>query len=227
MVPDELPGLEGEAGPLRRFVTRAEMREIDRRAVEERGIPADVLMENAGRAIADVVSERVSPACPVVAVCGRGSNGGDGFVAARLLAERGFEVEVLPLEDGYDAASPAGRAAKKAFEHEGVEFVGRLKKRAMACVIDAIFGTGLSRDVTGRERDLIREINALDRDYFPVIAADIPSGLDADTGLPQGIAIKASATVTMGWPKLGFQQPGAHAWLGEIIVADIGFPKDL
>ena len=208
-------------------MTRAEMREIDRRAVEERGIPADVLMENAGRAIADVVSERVSPACPVIAVCGRGANGGDGFVAARLLAERGFEVEVLPLEDGYDASTPAGRAAKKAFERDDVEFVSRLKKRAMGCVIDAMFGTGLSREVTGRERDLILEINRLPRDYFPVVAADIPSGLDADTGLPLGVAVKASATVTMGWPKLGFSQSGAAHYVGELIVADIGFPADL
>jgi hydroxyethylthiazole kinase-like uncharacterized protein yjeF len=226
MVPDEIPGVEGEAAPLKRAVTRAQMRELDRRAIEERRIPADVLMENAGRAVADVVSERVSPACPVIAVCGRGSNGGDGFVAARLLADRGFEVEVLPLEDGYDPATPAGRAAKKAYEHEGVEFVGRLKKRAMGCVIDAIFGTGLSREVAGAERELIREINALNRDWFPVIAVDIPSGLDADSGLPLGVAIKASATVTMGWPKAGFQRPGSRAWLGELIVADIGFPKD-
>jgi hydroxyethylthiazole kinase-like uncharacterized protein yjeF len=203
------------------------MREIDRRAIEERGIPADVLMENAGRAIAAVVGERISPSCPVVAVCGRGNNGGDGFVAARLLAEGGYEVEVLPLEDGYDASTPAGRAAKAAFEHEGVEFVSRLKKRGMACLIDAIFGTGLARPVTGREHALIREINALSRDYFPVIAADIPSGLDADTGRPLGIAVKASATVTMGWPKIGFTAPGASAYVGELIVADIGFPPDL
>jgi NAD(P)H-hydrate epimerase len=210
-----------------RAVTRAEMREIDRRAIEERGIPADVLMENAGRAIADVLSERISPACPVVAVCGRGNNGGDGFVAARLLAERGFEVEVLPLEEGYDESTPAGRAAKAAFERDDIEFVSRLKKRAMAAVIDAIFGTGLSRDVSGRERDLILEINRLPRDYFPVVAADIPSGLDADTGRPLGAAVKASATVTMGFPKVGFSAPGAGAFVGELIVADIGFPKDL
>lgn len=210
-----------------RTVTRAEMRELDRRAIEERGIPADVLLENAGRAIADVVSERVSPACPVVAVCGRGNNGGDGFVAARLLAERGYEVEVLALEEGYDASTPAGRAAKAAFERDDVEFVSRLKKRAMAAVIDAIFGTGLSREVTGRERGLILEINRLPRDYFPVVSADIPSGLDADTGRPLGVAVNASATVTMGFPKAGFYKPGASAYLGELIVADIGFPPDL
>lgn len=212
---------------MRTYVTRAEMREIDRRAIEERGIPADVLMENAGRAVADVVTSRISPACPVIAVCGRGSNGGDGFVAARLLADRGFEVEVLPLEDGYDASTPAGRMAKAAFEHEGIEFVTRLKKRAMACLIDALFGTGLSRPVIGRPHALIREMNDLDRAMFPIVAADLPSGLDADTGLPLGIAVHASATVTFGWPKLGFRQPGATAYLGEVIVADIGFPPDL
>jgi ADP-dependent NAD(P)H-hydrate dehydratase / NAD(P)H-hydrate epimerase len=210
-----------------RSVTRAQMREIDRRAVEERGIPADVLMENAGRAIADVAAERISPACPVIAVCGTGSNGGDGFVAARLLAERGFEVEVLPIRDGYDASTPAGRAAKAAFEHEGIEFVTRFKKRAMACVIDAIFGTGLARPVIGREHALIREMNALPREWFPILAADIPSGLDADTGRPLGIAVQAAATVAMGWPKAGFEAHGARVYVGELIVADIGFPADL
>ena len=210
-----------------RHVTRAEMRELDRRAIEERGIPAATLMENAGRAVADLIAERISPSCPVVAVCGRGSNGGDGFVAARLLAERGFEVEVFPLEDGYDASTPAGAAAKAAFETEGIEFVTRLKKRAMACVIDAIFGTGLARPVIGLEHARIREMNALPREYFPIIAVDVPSGLDADTGRPLGIAVHASATVTMGWPKIGFTQPGASAYLGEVVVADIGFPKDL
>jgi hydroxyethylthiazole kinase-like uncharacterized protein yjeF len=219
--------VEGEAAPVKPAVTRAQMREIDRRAVEERKIPVDVLMENAGRAVAELVAERVSPACPVVAVCGRGNNGGDGFVAARLLAERGYEVEVFPLEEGYDASTAAGRAAKAAFERDDVEFVTRLKKRAMGCVIDALFGTGLAREVSGRERELILEINRLPRDYFPVVAVDIPSGLDADTGRPLGVAVKASATVTLGWPKVGFAQPGAAAYVGELVVADIGFPPDL
>jgi NAD(P)H-hydrate epimerase len=208
-----------------RHVTREEMQEIDRRAVEEYGIPAETLMENAGRAVADAVADRISPACPVVAVCGRGNNGGDGFVAARILAERGYEVEVLALGKSYDPSTAAGRNWERV--REVLPFVGRLKTRPMAVLVDAIFGTGLSRPVEGRERDLIREMNALDRRWFPVVAVDIPSGLDANTGKPLGAAVEASATVTMALPKSGFKSAEARRHLGELIVADIGFPPEL
>ena len=208
-----------------RHVTREEMQEIDRRAVEEFGIPVETLMENAGRAVADAVAERISPACPVVAVCGRGNNGGDGFVAARLLAERGYEVEVLALGKSYDSSTATGRNWERV--REALPFVGRLKTRPMAVLVDAIFGTGLSRPVEGRERDLIREMNALDRRWFPVVAVDIPSGLDANTGKPLGAAVEASATVTMALPKAGFKSAEARRHLGELIVADIGFPPAL
>ena len=209
-----------------RHVTREQMQAIDRRAIDELKIPVDELMERAGRAVADVAAERVSPACPVVVVCGKGNNGGDGYVAARLLAERGYEVEILPLEEGYDASTPAGRAAEKAMAVDGLEVVGRLKKRPMALIVDAIFGTGLTREVKGRERALIAEMNALDARWFPILAVDIPSGLDANTGRPLGIAVKAAATVTMGLPKIGFTKPGASAYVGEVIVADI-FPPEV
>jgi len=208
-----------------RYVTREEMREIDRLATERFGIPPETLMENAGRAVAEVVAERASPACPVVAVCGRGNNGGDGFVAARLLAERGFEVEVLALGEAWDPQTPAGRNWRRA--RERVPFVTDLKRRPMAVLVDALFGTGLSRPVEGRERDLILRINGLDRRWFPVVAVDIPSGLDANTGRPLGAAVEASVTVTMGLPKAGFRAPEARRHLGELIVADIGFPPEL
>src|SRR5262245_1812352 len=97
-----------------RHVTREEMREIDRLAVEKYGIPVDALMENAGRAVADLVCERISPTAPVVVVCGKGNNGGDGFVAARLLADRGYGVEVLATEPTYDPATPTGRNWERA-----------------------------------------------------------------------------------------------------------------
>lgn len=210
-----------------RAVSRAEMREIERRAIEERGIPADVLMENAGRALADVVLERISPSCPVTAICGVGANGGDGFAAARLLSGAGFEVEVLALEDSADLASAAGRMHDAARSIPEIDFVGRLKRRPMALLIDAIFGIGLSREVKGRERALILEMNALDPRWFPIVAADVPSGLDADTGRALGVAVKASATVTMGLPKLGLLQAHARDHVGELIVAPVGFPADL
>ena len=209
-----------------RYVTREEMQEIDRRAIEERKVPVDTLMGNAGKAVADLIEERISRDCPIVAVCGRGNNGGDGFVAARLLAEREFEVEVIALQKSYDLGTPTGRAWHVARESE-IHFAGRFKRRPMTCVIDAIFGTGLSRPVVGEERALIREMNSFDKRWSPIIAVDIPSGLDADTGRPLGIAVEATATVTMGLPKVGFQAPEARKYLGELVVADIGFPPDL
>src|SRR5262245_56946772 len=116
-----------------RYVTRAQMQEIDRRAIEERKIPVDRLMAAAGKAVADLVAERISRDCPIVAVCGRGNNGGDGFVAARLLSEAGFEVEVIALQKSYDPGSATGRAWYAARESE-IHFAGRFKRRPMTCV---------------------------------------------------------------------------------------------
>jgi NAD(P)H-hydrate epimerase len=208
-----------------RYVTREEMQDIDRLALEKHGIPVETLMENAGRAVADAVEERASKACPVIAVCGRGNNGGDGFVAARLLAERGFEVEVLALQNSYDPSTATGENWARA--REQLDFVGRFKVRPMAVILDAIFGTGLTRPVAGREKALIEEMNRFDSRWFPIVAVDIPSGLDANIGKPLGIATRATVTVTMGLPKIGFRSPGAKDYLGELVIADIGFPPSL
>jgi NAD(P)H-hydrate epimerase len=210
-----------------RHVTREEMREIDRLAVERHGIAVDTLMENAGRAVADVVAERISPTAPVIVVCGKGNNGGDGFVAARLLADRGYAVEVIAASPGYDPGTPTGRNWERARGHEGIDFVGRFKPHPHGVILDALFGTGLARPVAGRERGLIEEMNRFDPRWFPIVAVDIPSGLDANTGRPLGVAVKATATVTMGLPKVGFRAASARPYLGELIVADIGFPRDL
>ncbi|HZE99629.1 MAG TPA: NAD(P)H-hydrate epimerase [Planctomycetota bacterium] len=209
-----------------RYVTREEMQEIDRRAIEERKIPVDTLMAAAGKAVAALVEERISRDCPIVVVCGCGNNGGDGFVAARLLAEREFEVEVIALQNSYDRSTATGRAWAAAREGP-IHFAGRFKRRPMTCLIDAIFGTGLSRAVAGEERELIRQMNAFDRRWSPIVAVDIPSGLDANTGRPLGIAVEATATVTMGLPKTGFLVPESKRYVGELVVADIGFPADL
>jgi NAD(P)H-hydrate epimerase len=193
-----------------RAVTRAQMREIDRRAIHEYGIPAPALMENAGRALAAEVRGR-----RVLVVCGRGNNGGDGYVAARHLANRGCAVALL--EEG----EPQGEAAAMAFS-------ARLLCRETAeggpfeCVVDALYGTGLNRPPEGRGAELIRRINAAGA---TVVAADVPSGLDADTGLPLGEAVRAAVTVTMGLPKVGFAR--AAAYVGRVVVADIGLPRAL
>lgn len=137
------------------------------------------------------------PGRPVDVLCGPGRNGGDGRVVARLLGGR----VIVPGE----AWTPALRAV----------------------VVDALFGTGLNRDVAGPARGMIEAVNAYDRDEHPVIAVDIPSGLDADTGAPRGVAVRADVTVTMGLPKVGFQARGASAWLGRLVIADIGHPPSL
>ena len=214
-----------------KVATARQMAELDRVTIEQYGIPSIVLMENAGRSCTErilrILEEKVGAPeeASVAVVCGRGNNGGDGFVAARLLAGRGYEVEVLALATSYDPSTPTGRNWARV--REDLPFAGRLKKRPMALLVDAIFGTGLSRPVEGRERGLIREMNSLDRRWFPVVAVDIPSGLDANTGKPLGVAVEASATVTMGLPKAGFKAPGASKYLGEVIVAEIGFPPGL
>lgn len=179
-----------------RHVTREEMAEIDRRAIEEYGIPESELMERAGTAVAAEVRRRW-PGRPVEVLCGPGRNGGDGRVVARLLRGRIW----VPG----DAWSAAPRAV----------------------IVDALFGTGLNRDMAGPARAMIESVNALDRSEHPVVAIDVPSGLDANTGAPRGAAVRADVTVTMGLPKVGFRAPEAREYLGELIVAEIGHPPPL
>jgi hydroxyethylthiazole kinase-like uncharacterized protein yjeF len=205
-------------------LTTLEMEHADRLAIAG-GTPGFALMLSAGQAVAQAARDLAEEG-PILVVAGRGNNGGDGFVAARLLAEREFEVEILSIERSYDASTAAGRAWRAAQESP-IDFVGRFKTRPMACIIDALFGTGLSRPPSGFEKQLILDMNKFDKRWVPVVAVDIPSGLDANTGRPLGIAVEATATVTMGLPKVGFQVPEARKYVGEVIVADIGFPADL
>lgn len=193
-------------------VTRAQMRRIDALAIGEYGIPSLALMENAGRAVADAVA-----GSRVLVVCGRGNNGGDGYVAARHLANRGRVVTLLeegePRGDAAVMAVGARRLCARATEFPAGGF---------DAIVDALYGTGLDRPVEGRGAELIDRINAAG---VPVTAADVPSGLDADTGRPLGRAVRAAVTVTLGLPKAGFA--AGAAWVGRVIVADIGLPRAL
>jgi NAD(P)H-hydrate repair Nnr-like enzyme with NAD(P)H-hydrate epimerase domain len=180
-------------------VTRAQARDLDRRASEEFGIPAAVLMENAGRAAADEVMQAFRPRSATV-VCGTGNNGGDGLVVARRLAEAGVQVRCYKAS----AANPA-------------------EAQWGDVTVDALFGTGLSRPVEGPMRAWIEAMNA----HAPVVAVDIPSGLDADTGKPLGVAVRAAVTVTFGWAKVGMLEPDAAPYVGRLVVADIGYPDTL
>jgi NAD(P)H-hydrate epimerase len=215
------------------FLTRAQVRELDRQAIEEFGIPGVVLMENAGRGAAEVLL-RLRVVGPVVICCGKGSNGGDGFVIARHLANRGTAVRVLlfcaPDELRGDAAINYHIVARLGLPlevHSGPTFdLQRVEREltAAAWVVDALFGTGLSGPV---RPPLDAVIAAINRAPAQVLAVDIPSGLDCDTGEPLGPTVRAHHTVTFAAQKVGFANPAAQQWLGQVHLADIGIAPEL
>jgi ADP-dependent NAD(P)H-hydrate dehydratase / NAD(P)H-hydrate epimerase len=195
------------------------MRAVDRWAIEEQGIPSLELMEAAGRAVAEAVAG-LAPEGPVRVVCGRGNNGGDGFVAARLLREMGFVVEALLLWPGEELR---GDAAAN-FERSGGELVeGDLSSRlaGSGAVVDAIFGTGFE----GVPREpAAAAIRAINDSGAPVVACDIASGVDASTGEVEGEAVEADLTVSFHAAKLG-QRIAPGKWqTGELRVVPIGIP---
>ena len=178
------------------------------------GTPTLTLMENAGRAVADAIAARFSP-CAVTVLCGPGNNGGDGFVVARLLAERGFAVRVGAFE------AYAGDAAAMADRWQGAtEILSPKLLEGAALVVDGLFGAGLTRSLSGAAHDVVA---ALGETQIPVVAIDLPSGVAGDTGRVLGdTAIHAALTVTF------FRKKPAHLLLpgrdlcGKIVVADIG-----
>jgi len=215
-----------------KIVTAQQMRELDRRAIHERGLAGLTLMENAGRAVAAAARRMLGPCSDrtIVVLCGPGNNGGDGFVAARHLAADGLNVQVYLAgsadEVAGDARENLHRLAEAGLSATEVDDPARLAKPLCQAglVIDALLGTGLSGKVRGLPGQLIEALNDARR---PVLAVDVPSGLDADSGEPLGLAVRARETVTMGLPKIGlFLYPGMD-YAGRVTVADIGLPGDL
>jgi len=195
-----------------------QMRAIDRWAVEQRAVPSLDLMERAGAALA-VHADRLVPRGPIVIVCGKGNNGGDGFVAGRLLRGFGRAVRVLLLaEPGRHAGDAAVNLGRLEGGHE--QFDPRALAAA-AVVIDAILGTGFEGEARGAAKEAIEAIALLDA---AVVAADIASGVDASTGEAASVSVVATATVTFAAAKPGhWIAPGKQA-AGERIVVDIGIP---
>jgi len=215
------------------FLTREQVRALDRRAIDEFGVPGIVLMENAGRGAAEVL-RRLGVHGRVVICCGKGNNGGDGFVIARHLAVHEVSVRILlfcrPEELSGDAAINERIAAKLKLPREvhagpspDLNAVGR-ELAAAEWVVDALFGAGLSGAV---RPPLSRVIEAINAGAARVFAVDIPSGLDCDTGRPLGATVRAEHTVTFAAPKVGFANPEARAWLGQVHLVDIGVPCPL
>lgn len=220
-----------------RGLTRAEVRDLDRRAIEEFGLPGVVLMENAGRGAAELVARLWTGTGPVAIACGRGNNGGDGFVIARHLELLGRSVRVLLAADPTSITGDAAAmlaviaraniptvplaTAKAAAWHEHLA--------GAAIVVDALLGTGATGAPRGGVATAIEGIAAW-RAATPsgrVLAVDLPSGLDCDSGLAAGACVKADATATFVAPKRGFAHPGAAAFTGAVHVVGIGAPRTL
>ncbi|WP_370155073.1 NAD(P)H-hydrate dehydratase [Ferrovibrio sp.] len=199
------------------LLTVAEMAEADRRAIAG-GVAGLDLMEAAGAAVARVV-QRFHPQGPVLVLCGPGNNGGDGFVAARLLAGAGRAVSLALLGD---RAALKGDAAAMAARWTGAVLPADMAKPAAAAVIvDALFGAGLGKPLAGAAKMLVDAVNATGR---PVVAVDLPSGIHGDDGQPRGAAIRAERSVTFFRPKPGHLLLPGRLHCGALHVADIGIP---
>ena len=213
-------------------LTRAEVRELDRRATAEASIPSLELMENAGHGATELLLERFPDARRVVIVCGAGNNGGDGFVVARLSKSKGRDVHVLLAGDpeklradalaNYRAWIDAGGPV--ASIDAGALGVLDAALAEADLVVDALFGTGLERELTGVAREVVMRLNSAQK---PILALDLPSGLDADRGVPLGVAVRATVTATFARKKRGLCTPHGAEHAGEISVVSLGIPEEI
>ena len=210
-------------------LSRQQVREVDRRAIEDWTVPGVVLMENAGRGATDAIVGLLGAVASkrIAIVAGSGNNGGDGFVIARHLDLRGANVTLF-LVGRREKMTPDAKVnfailEKLDFDIRdcAAEGMGPLADELGQCdlVVDAVGGTGISGPLRGDAAAAVEQINAAGK---PVVAIDIPTGLDCDTGETPSPTVKANLTVTFVARKIGFDAPGADGYTGQVIVADIG-----
>ncbi len=218
-----------------RVLNAAQMREADRRTIEDIGIPSLVLMENAGRQVVAAIEAVHSDLIErhVAVLCGRGNNGGDGFVVARTLLQRDVDVSVFLI----------GRVSEvRGDARTNLEILGRLGLTVVeiadseawelhfsevsesTLIVDAIFGTGLNAPLSGLMVTVVADVNS---SGIPIVAIDLPSGLSADSHKPIGDSIEAGMTVTLAAPKLSLVLPPAETRAGDVVIADIGIPSEV
>jgi NAD(P)H-hydrate epimerase len=214
-----------------KILTAAQMQALDRRTIAEAGIPGATLMERAGTQAAEWALEWLGPkpSGAVAVVCGKGNNGGDGLVVARLLAKRGVAVRTVLIQDpasfSGDAKTmwqrwktlPAARRTLVAPTRDRLDAL----MAGSRLVIDALLGTGLASEAAGAYRSAIEAMNGCGK---PILAVDLPSGLHADSGAVMGAAVRATATITFGHPKLGLFVGAGVDHAGQVRVGDIGIP---
>lgn len=222
-------------------LTRQQVRRIDRLAIEELGIPGVVLMENAGRSATDAIVEMLAQEygleaseARVALLCGGGNNGGDGYVIARHLHNLGGAATIFAVKDpdtlSGDAAvnhaicAAMGLEIRPVLDAHQLAVAGPTWDNSHA-VVDAMLGTGFTGDLKPHLAAVIEQCNRLD--HPRVIAVDVPSGLDCDTGRPAATAIRADLTVSFVAAKAGFRCSEAAPYIGQLVVGDIGIPPQL
>jgi NAD(P)H-hydrate epimerase len=223
------------------YLTVDQIRAIDQYAIEKLGIPGVILMENAGRNCADHVEKMLKNKAgsgrrknKASIICGRGNNGGDGFTIARHLAHRGWEVNV-DLYGDPDRLSGDAAVNHAIVENMGLPVRNLKSKQAIAAatrrwsgadvIVDALLGTGFSGEVREPMATLINKLNNQQKPL--IMAVDVPSGLNATTGEPGGVAVKANRTVSFVAAKTGYKEKTAKPYLGRVYVVDIGAPTEL
>ena len=216
-----------------KVVTAQEMRQIDKQTIEKIGIPGIVLMETAATAVFRSIQKNYPECRHVAVIIGKGNNGGDGLALARQLAHAGYNVQIVlvsPPEsftgDAVTNLQVAQKLGLSIIEILSEPELKKIDKEILSCdlIVDAIFGTGLRDGINGYIKGVIDRLNST---KCPIIAIDLPSGLNADTGAVEGACVRAGRTVTLGLPKRGmFLYPGAET-VGELEIADIGFPENV
>ncbi len=219
---------------MKRIVTPAEMQEIDRKTIQEYAIPGEALMEKAGQSVHDAILTYYSGCrnMRIAIFCGKGNNGGDGLVVARLLKLSGAQPRVFILGSmqalrtdslvQYNKVIAAGLQPTFLDEERFEKFEERPD-----LIVDALMGTGARGDLRGALYQIVRTINEWRAEGSKIIAVDIPSGLNGESGRPENMVIRAHLTVTMGLPKTGLLFGDGKNYTGELIVADLGFPIPL
>ncbi len=220
-----------------RQVSADEMRELDQMAMQQYGIPSLLLMENAGRGVSDWIREKFGQFKPqavsILIFCGKGNNGGDGLVAARHLKNHGFQVQIVliafPTTLKEEAAVNFNITSRMHIPTIIIEEPMDLRNvpnmiNESDIIIDALFGTGLNSPLTDIYHETVKLINESQK---KIVAVDVPSGLNSDTGEVLGIAVKANMTATLGLPKKGLYEKAGPEHCGEIRVIDISLPKDI